>query len=136
VAEYDGYNDNTSSYRFQYFTSHTDFGAPSVTSILKRMAVTVVGGNDQNVAMKWAYDFTGNFYPQIVGIDVRGSAEYGSSEYGDTNSEYSAGVNQTTLICYPTGSGKVVQVGIEADIDGAALSIQKLEVHAKNGKIT
>jgi hypothetical protein len=45
-------------------------------------------------------------------------------------------VAQTTLLCYPTGSGEVVQVGIEANINGSALSIQKMEVQAKNGKIT
>jgi hypothetical protein len=136
IGKYTGYADNGSAYRMQYFTSHTDFGVPSATSILKKIAVVVVGGSDQNVTLKWAYDFTGNFYPQNVGIDVQGSAEYGTSEYGESDSEYSDGVNQTTLVCYPTGSGKVVQVGIEADINGNGLSIQKLEVFAKNGKIT
>jgi hypothetical protein len=38
-------------------------------------------------------------------------------------------------VAYPTGAGKVIQTGYEADINGAALSIQKLEIQAKNGKI-
>jgi hypothetical protein len=40
-----------------------------------------------------------------------------------------------TLTAYPTGSGKVIQMGFESDINGSALSIQKIEVQAKNGKI-
>jgi hypothetical protein len=35
-----------------------------------------------------------------------------------------------------TGSGKVMQTGYEADINSSALSIQKLEVLAKNGRIS
>ena len=38
-------------------------------------------------------------------------------------------------MAYPTGSGKVVQTGYESDIYGSSLSIQKIEIHAKNGKI-
>jgi hypothetical protein len=136
IAAYTGYTDNGSSYRYQYFTNHTDFGAPDVTSILKRMSAKVIGGSDQAVSMKWAYDFSGNFYPQTLTIPTAGTAEYGTAEYGEADSEYSAGAITTTLMCYPTGSGKVVQVGIEADIEGSALSVQKLEVQAKNGKIT
>lgn len=136
VGEYIDYTDNGTAYRMQYFTNHTDFGAPSVASILKRMSVVVVGGNNQTVTMKWAYDFTGNFYPANAAIPQLGSAEYGVAEYAAASSEYSAGVAQTTLLCYPTGSGEVVQVGIEANINGNALSIQKMEVQAKNGKIT
>jgi hypothetical protein len=39
-----------------------------------------------------------------------------------------------TLRVYPNGSGKVIQTGYEADIDGVPLSIQKIEIYAKNGK--
>ena len=35
-----------------------------------------------------------------------------------------------------TGSGKIVQTGYESDINGAPLSIQKIEIQAKNGKLT
>jgi hypothetical protein len=35
-----------------------------------------------------------------------------------------------------SGTGKVVQTGYELVIDGAQLSIQKIEIQAKNGKIS
>jgi hypothetical protein len=133
LATYSGYNDDTATYRFQYYTNHTDLGAPSVTSILKRLSIVVIGGNNQYVTMKWAYDFTGNFYSQNVSIGANNIAYYGVAEYNIA--EYSNGIAMSTLKCYPTGSGKVIQTGYEADINGSALSVQKIEIQAKNGKI-
>jgi len=133
VGKYTGYLDNDSSYRMQYFTNHTDLGAPSVSSILKKLSVVVIGGSDQFVTIKWGYDFTGNYYSQNVQIPAQGVAYYGVSEYNIA--EYSPGTSLQTLVAYPTGSGKVIQTGYESDIAGSALSIQKIEILAKNGKI-
>jgi hypothetical protein len=133
VGKYSTYLDNTSTYRFQYFTNHTDLGAPSVTSMLKKLSVVVIGGTNQYVFMKWGYDFTSNYYSQTAKIPDQGVDYYGESEYNIA--QYSGGTALQTLVAYPTGSGKVVQTGYEADINGSALSIQKLEIQAKNGKI-
>ena len=135
LATYSGYNDDTTSYRFQYFTNHTDLGEPSVTSVLKKLKVVVIGGSNQYVTFKWGYDFYGNYYSQSVKIPIQGVSYYGIAEY-NSSAEYSNGTALQTLSVYPTGSGKVIQTGYEADINGLALSIQKIEIHAKNGKIT
>ena len=133
IAEYSGYLDNTESYRFQYFTNHTDLGMPSVTSVLKKLSIVVIGGTDQFVAMKWGYEFTSNYLSQTVKIPSQGVDYYGVSEYNIA--QYSGGTALQTLVAYPTGAGKVIQTGYEADINGAPLSIQKIEIQAKNGKI-
>lgn len=135
IGYYHGNTDNGSNYRFSYKTNHTDFGAPVVTTIPKRMLVTVVGGNDQIVTLKWAYDFTGNFYSQNVSIPGNNVAYFGESEY-NYGYEFASGQVLTTLRAYPTSAGKVVQFAFESTIGGAPLSIQKIEIHAKNGKIT
>jgi hypothetical protein len=135
IGIYSGYLDNNVSYRFQYFTNHTDLGAPSVTSVLKKLSVVVIGGTDQAVSIKWGYDFTGNYFSQTAKIPTQGVAYYGVSEYNTSTAIYSAGTSLRTLIAYPTGAGKIVQTGYEADIAGSALSIQKIEIQAKNGKI-
>lgn len=135
IGTYTGFLDDTSSYRFQYFTNHTDLGAPSVTSVLKKLSVVVIGGADQYVTMKWGYDFTGNYYAQNAKIPAQGVAYFGVNEYNTANTVYSAGTSLQTLVAYPTGAGKVIQTGYEADIQGTALSIQKIEIQAKNGKI-
>ena len=135
IGTYTGYLDNSSTYLLQYHTNHTDFGEPSVTSILKSLLVTVIGGNGQILTFKWSYDFTGNFYSQNVTIPSNSIAYYGESEY-NYGADYSNGQVLYVLKAYPTGSGKVIQTGYEALINGSPLSIQKLEIHAKNGKIT
>jgi len=132
LGSYTGHSDNGSPYRMTYYTNHTDFGQPSVTSILKKIKVVVVGGTAQDLIVKWDYDFKENYYSQAVGIPVQGVSEYNIAEYNI--SEYSDGIALNTLTVYPTGAGKVVQTGYEADINGSSLSIQKLEIHAKNGK--
>jgi hypothetical protein len=133
IGKYDGYIDNTDSYRMQYFTNHTDLGVPSVTTVLKKLSVVVIGGSNQFVTIKWGYDFLSNYRAQSVNIPDQGTALYGEAEYNED--EYSNGVLQTTLVAYPTGTGKVVQTGYEADINGSPLSIQKIEIQAKNGKV-
>jgi hypothetical protein len=133
IGSYSGYSDNGVAYRMSYFTNHTDFGAPSVSSILKKIKVIVIGGAAQFVTIKWGYDFGENYQSQNTFIPDQGLAYYNIDEYNEC--EYSAGVLQTVLTAYPTGSGVVAQTGYETDINGAALSIQRIEVQAKQGKI-
>jgi hypothetical protein len=136
LATYNGYLDNTSTYRFQYFTNHTDLGTPSYISMLKRLKVVVIGGSNQYLTMKWGYDFTGNYYSSNQYIPAQAStAYYGVSEYNTAGVEYTGGTALQTLTAYPTGSGKVIQTGYEANINSIPLSIQKIEIQAKNGKL-
>ena len=135
IGKYTEYQDNGSAYRFQYFTNHTDLGTPSVTSVLKKLSVVVIGGSNQYLTMKWGYDFKENYASQNVNIPTQGISEYGVAEYNTVGTEYSDGITLQTLNAYPTGAGKVIQTGYESDINGAALSIQKIEILAKNGKI-
>ena len=136
LGYYYGYTDNGSAYRFQYFTNHNDLGEPNLTSILKRLKVVVIGGSNQAVVMKWGYDFSANYNSAISYIPAQSNiAQFGLSEYNTSSAEYSGGIAMQTLTNYPTGSGKIIQVGFEADIAGAALSIQKIEIHAKQGKL-
>lgn len=133
VGKYAGYVDNTSSYRFQYYTNHTDLGAPSVATLMKKLKIVVIGGSGQAISVRWGFDFQSNYKSQIVSIPVQGVDYYNIAEYGIA--EYSKGVLMQELIAYPNGSGVVIQTGYEADINGSPLSIQKIEIHAKNGKV-
>ena len=133
IGEYGSYQDNGASYRFQYFTNHTDLGNPAQTSILKKLSVVVIGGSAQYVTIKWGYDFSGNYLAQNVQIPTQGVDYYGIGEYNVA--QYSPGTSLQTLVAYPTGYGVVVQTGYESEINGSALSIQKIEIQSKNGKL-
>lgn len=138
IGKYENYNDDTATYRFQYFTNYSDLGDVNITSIVKRVSVVVIGGSNQNFVIKWAYDFSGQFYSSVQSINVSTVAQYGIAEYGDNGSPiayYSNGIQLSTLTAQASGYGKVVQTGYEAEINGSAISIQKIEIQAKNGKL-
>lgn len=134
IGQYGGYLDDASTYRFSYFTNHADLGDQNVTSILKRVSVVVIGGSNQSLTLKWGFDFSENYLSQNIQIPAQNTYEYGIAEYNIA--EYAGGVALQTLYGQGTGSGKIVQTGYEADINGYPLSIQKIEIQAKNGRVS
>jgi len=134
VGKYGTYQDHTSTYRFQYFTNHADLGNANVTSVLKRLRAVVIGGTNQYLTMKWGFDFSTNYQSGNALIPSQGVYEYGIAEYNIA--EYSSGVALQTLSLPVNGSGKMVQTGYEANINGASISIQRIEIQFKDGKIS
>ena len=138
IGKYGTYYDNTSTYRFQYYTNYSDLGDQNITSILKKISVVVVGGTNQIITIKWSYDFTGQYYATQATIPISTVAEYGMAEYGANGvpvAYYSTGIQIGTLVGQASGFGKVVQTAYEIEINGAAISIQKIEIQAKHGKL-
>jgi hypothetical protein len=138
IGKYDTYLDHTSTYRLQYFTNYFDFGDVGVSSILKKIVVTVIGGSNQQFIVKWGFDFSGQYYSQVLTIPQSTTSEYGIAEYGANGSPvayYSSGIQLQLLVGQATGAGKVVQTGYETEITGFAVSIQKIEIQAKRGKL-
>lgn len=133
VGKYGTYQDHNQTYRMLYYTNHADLGNQNVTSILKRLKVIVIGGTNQFVTIKWGFDFSANYLSSNVAIPTQGIFEYGVAEYGI--SKYSDGVALQTLAVSASGSGKIVQTGYESNINGAPLSIQRIEIQSKDGKM-
>ncbi len=139
IGLYNNYQDHQSSYRLLYYTNHADLGNQNQTSILKKLSVVVIGGTAQVLTFKWGFDFKTNYLSDSDTIPSQGESYYGIAEYGSNASViayYSDGVALQTLNVSASGSGKVVQTGYETDINGSALSVQKIEIQAKNGKIS
>jgi len=139
IGFYDTYQDYQSAYRMLYYTNHADLGNQNQTSILKKLSIVVIGGTNQIVTFKWGFDFKTNYLSADDAIPIQGESFYNIAEYGANATvvaEYSDGVALQTLTVSASGSGKVVQTGYETDINGTALSIQKIEMQAKNGKVS
>ena len=134
VGKYGTYQDYTSQYRMLYYTNHADLGNANVTSLLKRLKVVVIGGTNQYVTIKWGFDFIANYQSTNALIPTQGISEYGIGEYGIA--EYAEGVALQTLSVSAGGSGKIVQTGYESNINGSPLSIQRIEIQSKDGKIS
>jgi hypothetical protein len=138
IAEYTGYQDNGVQYTMSYFTNHFDLGSANVNKILKKAAVTAIGSSGQDFALKVGYDYQTSYFSTPFTLKEITAAEYGIAEYGAnaaTVAEYNLGVSLDRLDSQVSGSGDIVQIGIEAHIDGAQLSVQKLDVYAKQGRI-
>ena len=134
VYKYTGYQNYTSTYRMLYYTNHADLGNANVTSLLKRIKIVVIGGTNQYVAIKWGFDFSANYQSASALIPVQGISEYGIAEYNIA--QYAEGVALQTLSVQASGSGKIVQTGYESDINGSPLSIQRIEIQSKDGKMS
>ena len=132
IGKYAGYLDDTSTYRFAYYTNNADLGNPNQISVLKTISAIVIGGSNQFLTINWGFDYSGAYQAQNIYIPTQVSYEYGSAEYG--TAEYTSGIAIKTLRANASGAGKIVQTGYETTINDVALSLQKIEIQAKDGR--
>jgi hypothetical protein len=132
IGKYSGYEDNGNTYRMTYFTNYFDFDDASKIKILKKINVTVIGGSNQPIALKWGYDYARNYFSRGITLAAINIYEYGIGEYNIA--EYSNGIAIDTTAVQASGSGNVVQIGFESDINGSPLSVQKMDFFLKIGK--
>lgn len=133
IGKYGTYLDDTSSYRFLYYTNNADLGNPNQISILKSITAVVIGGSNQYLTIKWGFDYSGAYQSENIFIPTQVSYEYGTAEYAVA--DFTSGIPIKALTSNASSAGKIVQTGYEATINGTQLSIQKIEIQAKEGKI-
>ena len=141
IGKYFGYSDNTTAYRLQYYTNYFDFDAATALKVLKKIGWILIGGTNQSVAIKWGFDYSEGYQATTYLLDTAVVYEYnnstvdtipGSSEYNIA--EYTSGIVLDRFSVNAGGQGTVMQLGLEADINGNPLSIQKIDVGIKKGK--
>jgi hypothetical protein len=132
IAKYFGHSDNGSVYRMQYFTNYFDFDASTTLKILKKIGWVLIGGTNQSLAVKWGFDYTEGYQATTYTLDTAVVYEYNIGEYNIA--EYSSGIVLDRFSINAGGQGTVMQLGLEADINGNPLSIQKIDVGIKKGK--
>jgi hypothetical protein len=133
IGKYSGYIDHESPYRMSYYTNYFDFEQPSVIKILKKLSLIIIGSGIQYISVKWAFDYTTNYNTQLVSTKGAAVSEYNIGEYGIAH--YSNGTSLDGVKLNVSGAGKVIQLGFETDINGSAMSIQKIDIAIKTGKI-
>ena len=133
IGNYTGYTDNSASYRMSYYTNWFDFNQPTVEKILKSIGITFIGGRGVSVSLKWAFDYSESYQSQVYTLANPSVAEYGIAEYGIA--EYTAGVVFDNTRTQVGGTGRLIQIGIEAMIIGSEISVQKMDCYVKQGRI-
>lgn len=132
IAKYDGFTDNGSTYIMSYFTNYIDFGAPSNLKLLKNLKITIIGGSDTQATLNWGYDYSFGYRKKTFTLAEQIIAEYNIAEYNI--GEFNAGVLVNRPSVQASGGGQVVQLGIESEINGSAVSIQRLTAQAIVGR--
>ena len=132
VARYGGYTDNGNPYQLSYFTNYLDFGAPSNLKLLKNLKITVIGGSATDVVLNWGYDYSYAYKKKRFTLSTQVIAEYNIAEYNE--GEFNAGVLVNRPTVSGSGGGQVIQLGVEAFIEGSPLSIQRLTAQAIVGR--
>ena len=134
IGRYFGYSDNGSAYRLRYFSHYLDMGAPTTNKMLKQISATVIGGSNQSFVIKTNFDYqeAPRSYPfTIVTGEV---SEYGVGEYNVA--EFSVGIILDSIKSSVGGSGNTIQIGFEADVNGSELSVQKIDMFVKTGRMS
>ena len=133
VGKYYGFDDNGSTYRLRYFTNYFDFDQATNIKVLKKAGFVVIGGSNQSIAVKYGFEYTDNYKSVTKVLDSAVVYEYGIGEYGIA--EYSGGIVLDRFTANLGGAGVVMQIGLEADINGNPLSIQKIDIGVKLAKV-
>ena len=134
IGEYTGYTDNGVKYRLRYFSHYLDLGSNTTNKMLKQVKVTVLGGSNQQMTIKVGTDYDAAYLSYPFTIDTGVVYEYGATEYNV--GYYSGGVVIDTIKSSVGGSGNVIQIGFEADVNGSELSVQTLDCFVKTGRIS
>jgi hypothetical protein len=133
IGNYTGYSDNGSSYRLEYFTQNTDFGAPFALKLLKKAKIIMIASGSQDVILKYGFDYNTYYSPRTYTKNFIGAnSEYNIAEYNI--GEYTSGIAIAEVDLNLGGSGKILQFGIEATIDSTPVSLQQMTVYVKLGK--
>jgi len=129
-----------------------EFGIDTLTAATETPSQSSTTITDVDSGVHYSLDFSATLQTGYeVGITVYLDSDtyyYNDQDVGETRtettlyfpasvfpSEYSSGIVLDNISLNIGGKGAVAQIGIEADIRGGALSIQKMDIFAKNGKL-
>ena len=152
VAKYNTFSDNGTGYNFRYESNHFNLGQPTISKIVKKLKTVVIGANSQTIEFGVAYDFSGNFgkHTRKITLPTVKVSEYGVAEYSghripsnnsdglaaDTTSpEYSSTISIDNPSLAMGGSGNVIQILVTTEISDEAMSLQRIDLLAKQGRL-
>jgi hypothetical protein len=84
--------------------------------------------------MKFGFDYNSLFQSRVYFGNTNNSvSEYNIAEYNI--GEYSGGLAILEARVNLGGNGRVIKLGIETEVNGSPVSIQKVELYFKMGKV-
>lgn len=140
VAEYTGYLDGTNNYTMRYKSPWMDMTSEEAPGtfykIPKQAVVTTVGGGNYTPSFTWAFDF--NNFENSKAASVNSStaaAEFNISEY--SIAEFNASNRELINSKFQLSRyGQFIRIGVIIPITGKEISIQKIDLYLKRGRIS
>ena len=132
IGKYETYQDNGAIYRMAYFTNYFDLETPTNIKMLKKLYLTAIGGSSQALTVKWGFDYSELYRSGSLILPGQTSSYFNVDEYNI--GKYSDGIDLVNTQTQLSGSGKVIQIGFETDINGFPLSVQKIDLFYATGK--
>ena len=134
VGKYDSYLDDTSTYLFTYKSTWLDFDS-SVLKFPKRIRATVAGGYSYDFKFTWSFDFSAQVTTGTKAIVSQFTpAEWGEAEWGED--AWSGGDSEISSVAINMRkAGQHIQWGWQVIINGSPLSIQKVDLFVKLGRV-
>ena len=133
IATYKGHRDNNQPYVMSYASNYFDLGLSDVNKIIKKVSATTVGVSGQTFSLQVGYEYEPAVFSENFTLDASAVAEYNISEFNLI--EYSGGILVNDQSSPAQGSGNILQIGFNAPINGSAMSLQRLTIYAKQGKV-
>ena len=132
INKYSGYLDGSDTYQMRFLSPYMDMQDSTLVKILKKVTATVIGGNNQAFIIKCGFDYIDAYdsYPFI--IESGSAAQYNIDEYNIA--EYSKGSLIDKVDASVGGSGNVIQLGFETEVNNTSFSVQKLDIFMKTGR--
>jgi hypothetical protein len=92
-----------------------------------------IGTSAQPVVVKWSFDYSTTYRNITRSLTGGTISEFGIAQFNID--EFSTDAALSGFNYQVGGTGKVLQLGIESDINGNPLSVQKIDVYVIQGKI-
>jgi hypothetical protein len=142
VNRYINYTDNNESYTLRYYSNPLSFGNPAQVKMLKKITPTLITSGNTQVNVKWSYDVTNDYKTQTYQVSSVGASYFGEALFYSTEAItndsglFTSGSDKVSIKRINTsGSGNLVNVGLESVIQGASMSIQEFNIQATIGRI-
>ena len=144
VGYYGGYNDDTSSYVFQYASPWLDMSqlmpeAMSFQKILKSARITTIGGPGYSPQFTWSYDHSysnaGSYSYSIPDATTAAASQFGLGKWGESYWGFTEDLTINDRRINLAGRGDKFRVGLLCVIDGASFGLQDLQLFMKKGRL-
>jgi hypothetical protein len=134
VARYFGYNDNGNTYRMVWFSTSSDVGQSSILKILKKAKLTVISDSEQDYVFKWGFTYADTFSSRTIQKTSKQIvSEYNIAEYDIGEYSGAAFISQSTVNI--GGQGDIVKIGFETEVNGSPVSLQRIDLYYKTGRL-